>query len=254
MNRREFLKKSLEGIIVGIPLIYNCGKNPVESELDDIYKYPVPDYDSEEWKQRTPEDVKAFYQIPEDVLNKLSTKVLIQAYLDYPLLGVIGAYNSFQDGFNIVRKQFNGIDELYIREDIEIELINFYQNMDPSSYDVNWEPFKIGEFVQRMVYIELLLAQEDFLSKLEEKNVKLFISDALKKLEIKREIDIYRTYPIVNSAFLLARVINSKGEENGFKTELLQIEGIEGFLKYGTVLEEKTLLAIINLAYKFIIS
>ena len=35
MDRREFLKKSLEGIIVGIPLIYNCSKNPV------VYFIPV---------------------------------------------------------------------------------------------------------------------------------------------------------------------------------------------------------------------
>ena len=35
MNRREFLKKSLEGIIIGsIPLISSCGKNPVESESE----------------------------------------------------------------------------------------------------------------------------------------------------------------------------------------------------------------------------
>ena len=33
MNRREFLKRGLEGIAIGsIPLIYNCSKNPVESE------------------------------------------------------------------------------------------------------------------------------------------------------------------------------------------------------------------------------
>ena len=32
MNRREFLKKGLEGIIVGIPLISSCGKNPLNSE------------------------------------------------------------------------------------------------------------------------------------------------------------------------------------------------------------------------------
>ena len=36
MNRREFLKKGLEGIIVGIPLIYNCGKNPVEPESEKL--------------------------------------------------------------------------------------------------------------------------------------------------------------------------------------------------------------------------
>ena len=35
MNRREFLKKSLEGIIVGsIPFISECSKNPVDSELN----------------------------------------------------------------------------------------------------------------------------------------------------------------------------------------------------------------------------
>ena len=35
MNRREFLKRSLEGIIIGsIPLISSCGKNPVESESE----------------------------------------------------------------------------------------------------------------------------------------------------------------------------------------------------------------------------
>ena len=39
MNRREFIKKSLEGIIIGsIPLIYNnCDKNPLKSESQYIF-------------------------------------------------------------------------------------------------------------------------------------------------------------------------------------------------------------------------
>jgi len=32
MNRREFLKKGLEGIVVSIPLISSCSKNPVGSK------------------------------------------------------------------------------------------------------------------------------------------------------------------------------------------------------------------------------
>ena len=33
MNRRDFLKKGLEGIVIGsIPLIYSCSKNPVDSK------------------------------------------------------------------------------------------------------------------------------------------------------------------------------------------------------------------------------
>lgn len=35
MNRREFLKKSLECIIVSVPLIYNCGKDPSSPEVYD---------------------------------------------------------------------------------------------------------------------------------------------------------------------------------------------------------------------------
>ena len=30
------MKRSLEGVVVGIPLIYDCGKNPVSYELEDI--------------------------------------------------------------------------------------------------------------------------------------------------------------------------------------------------------------------------
>ena len=37
MNRREFLKKGLGGIVAGsVPLIYGCGKNSVSSELINI--------------------------------------------------------------------------------------------------------------------------------------------------------------------------------------------------------------------------
>ena len=40
MNRREFLKKGLERIAIGgIPLIYNCGKNPIDSYSNDFYYY-----------------------------------------------------------------------------------------------------------------------------------------------------------------------------------------------------------------------
>jgi len=35
MNRREFLKKSLEGI-VGIPLIFSFSKNPIKSEIEEL--------------------------------------------------------------------------------------------------------------------------------------------------------------------------------------------------------------------------
>jgi hypothetical protein len=46
MNRREFLRKSLEGIVIGIPLISSCGKNPVKSEA--IKELDIVDFTMEQ--------------------------------------------------------------------------------------------------------------------------------------------------------------------------------------------------------------
>ena len=46
MNRREFLKKSLEGIVLGsITLIYNCSKNPVKSNISQGVKGRIEFYE-----------------------------------------------------------------------------------------------------------------------------------------------------------------------------------------------------------------
>lgn len=39
MNRREFIKKSLEGIIIGSILLISCCKNPIDSYSNDFYYY-----------------------------------------------------------------------------------------------------------------------------------------------------------------------------------------------------------------------
>ena len=39
MNRREFLKKSLEGIVIGSILLISCSKNPIDSYSNDFYYY-----------------------------------------------------------------------------------------------------------------------------------------------------------------------------------------------------------------------
>lgn len=35
MDRRKFLKKGLEGVATGIPFISGCGKNPLESNMEE---------------------------------------------------------------------------------------------------------------------------------------------------------------------------------------------------------------------------
>ena len=57
-------------------------------------------------------------QIPEDILYELSTEELFQTIAAYPLWGDIYAYDSFEAGFEIIKEHFNGLNELYEREDL----------------------------------------------------------------------------------------------------------------------------------------
>ncbi|MEI2394594.1 MULTISPECIES: hypothetical protein [Paenibacillus] len=68
-------------------------------------------------------------QIPDDTLKKLTTNELIETVLNYPLLMDIYAYDTLQQGIDVVSKTFNGIQELYQREDAPNKLIEKYQQM-----------------------------------------------------------------------------------------------------------------------------
>jgi hypothetical protein len=96
MNRREFLKKSLEGIVIGVPLLCNCEKNPV--------KYSIPiDFEtisrghistikekksfvinnSIEWNKMYKEAFEGLFSPPENLINVPNTD-----FLKYTLLAV----------------------------------------------------------------------------------------------------------------------------------------------------------------------
>ena len=60
MNRRQFLKKTLEGIVIGsIPLISKCSKNPVESPQELGY-FPLQVGNS--WTHKITENNKTRYE------------------------------------------------------------------------------------------------------------------------------------------------------------------------------------------------
>lgn len=87
MNRREFLKKSLEGIIIGsISLISSCGKNPVEyfitvdfetigkgnmSTIKEKKSFVINDYT--EWNKMWEEAFERLFSPPEYLLNVPNT-------------------------------------------------------------------------------------------------------------------------------------------------------------------------------------
>ena len=85
MNRREFLKRSLGGIVTGIPLI-SCSKNPVEysfpvdfeiiskgnmSTIKEKKSFVINNYT--EWNEMWKEAFEGLFSAPENLLNVPNT-------------------------------------------------------------------------------------------------------------------------------------------------------------------------------------
>ena len=71
-------------------------------------------------------EMSAACQIPENILSFLSTKELMFICLQYPLLFDIFAFNIPDIGIDVLFNDFNGIRELFKRDDCEKELLNLY--------------------------------------------------------------------------------------------------------------------------------
>ncbi len=108
--------------------------DPFYQEYDTVYEYPITT-NSEEWKDLKghPEKI-AVTAIPEDILNSMSTSMLLETVLKYPLLGDMFAWTTVDEGYLMLCKQFNGLSELVTRVDLEECLLQFDSNQIS-----NWE-------------------------------------------------------------------------------------------------------------------
>lgn len=87
-----------------------------ETDPPAAYVYPVlPGTDA--WNAMSTTERCDACQIPEDILKSLSTRDLLIAVLDYPLMVDMHSYSNMEQGFLSVKNQFNGLQELVSRPD-----------------------------------------------------------------------------------------------------------------------------------------
>ena len=105
--------------------------------IDTPYVYPVVP-GTHEWNiLDTQAEKVAVCQIPVDILSSLTTEALVETVLDYPLMCNISAYNNFLSGYEAVKAQFNGLQELSTRSDAEEVLSNFMSRSTFSAVDIS---------------------------------------------------------------------------------------------------------------------
>lgn len=82
------------------------------------------------WKTfNTLKDQQNACQIPETILQRMTTQALVETCMKYPLRGIYSAYNDEIKGLQVIINGFNGLIELKNRDDAPRQLINYYSKM-----------------------------------------------------------------------------------------------------------------------------
>jgi hypothetical protein len=199
---------------------------------DKPYTYPIRP-GSELWKElTTSKQMDDVCVVPDDIILTLSTKGLLLTCLDYPRLIDVFCSNSLQAGFDFQVNHFNGLKELYSREDIYKTILEYYAEIDIQKCFMRLDS-EYPDFFQ-VALLELMLAQDEAIKSYDEneKSDLLYLSIAnLEKRREKKE-SIGRQ---VSTAHLLSRIL-----EIGYPESIDRIEkkeAFDAFTKTGIVLD-----------------
>jgi len=183
---------------------------------NDVYEFPLK-RGSKEWKQfETIKERIDALQIPNIVLSNISTEGLLETCLSFPYLTDIFFSDNTQLGFVALMNEFNGFQEFFKRKDFTNALLEKYRNLivDIKSLQSNGSVNK-GLFSFRHFVLEFMMAQDDFIKKLDFEQDQKLISLSIEYKKIKQlNPDIYSNLNDLPTYLLYAKkMINDSSFE-----------------------------------------
>ena len=124
-------------------------------------------------------------QIPEDILSESSTDHLLILCLEYPLYKDMVVYNSIQWGYANISKHFNGIQELYRRDDAIPKIINKYYQTNNDSLITNSYTIRTIDLLAK------ILSQNEILEKCEFSEIKELLVYTFENKRLHGQIKFY---------------------------------------------------------------
>ncbi len=103
-------------------------------------------------------------QIPVTQLKILSTAELLEECLTYPYIADVMFSQNIPLIFKYIRQEFNGFNELFVREDVANVILNSYLNYDFQKINEYKEDYEKGLYVFKFCYLNLLLAQNEIIN------------------------------------------------------------------------------------------
>ena len=189
------------------------------------WDYPVNPSTSE-WKElKSYEEQLLAYNIPEEMVKKISTPELVKVCLAYPEWGVINAFNNRRIGLNNVMSYFNGVRELFARNDATKELIKVYSELDPLAIGEDWTLLQIGYYGFHINCLELLLSHGMMIDKLDAKDIQDLLDVVVLKYKNKKQLpEVYSLWDLSPTAGLCLSILDKNGEFSKNNTKLLSLK------------------------------
>jgi hypothetical protein len=221
-----------------------------QNKADYAYDFPI-NPSTKEWENLKTEDERfEAMQIPLELLKSMSTENLIITCLNYPAFGHYALFN-FTDGINHLIQNFNGLQELLLREDAPAKMISLYVKLGIST--TNIESIKTELWGMRLCYFELLLTKDEIIDKLNEdekinlmKEVQKKISDKVNDSECR-----YSLFSIQPTFLITAKVLD-RSNYQVFQQKKKENTKMESFLHTGNLQDLSLLNDLIEMGTHFI--
>ena len=176
--------------LIFIILIPGCDKSKNdEPETDclafkfsDTYKYPLTP-GTDEWKNYEG-NIREALQIPNDVLETISTEGLLESLLKHPYFPDYFLYDSRQLGFDHLSYWSPGIEVLLKRPDFFSVILDRYQKMDLDC-EAFYPPFFSDVFQYSFPSVEIFIAQDELIDNLDSTQIHLLF-------ETVREVNLLK--------------------------------------------------------------
>ena len=158
-------------------------------------------------------------QLPEDILNKMTTRTLVETCLNYPLFTeVMTSSSGIRGGMQtlIEQKFFNGFNELLERKDAYIYLREKFLSFDQLAItNKGWSGNEWAEYRFKLTKILLLLGRDEVLESANasyESKISLLRGILLKfEKTLTREEEHYAGYPHGELFFLICKILHKSG-------------------------------------------
>lgn len=152
----------------------------IAQEKSLTWDYPVKPGMGEWNKFESRPEMAEACNIPEAVIKDISTSSLLELCLNYPLIHDIMSFNFPQMGFAHVSSSFNGFSELFKRQDVGTVLIDKYLLFNAEQVQEISSGIERGLHIASLAIIELILSQEEVISKLTEDEKEMLINELVR--------------------------------------------------------------------------